>query len=200
MSSRAWASSLPWRRSKGAEHNLGLSGLEKSLGSSVLGLLSLGERSPGHIHTSDYIHTCDHGLEWKRTIMHEGLQGNFTCPAPSHWDADEASGPVPQLLQLLIPPRTSCLAPSYPQISTCMSKKPSEEIKFDKSTLCWAKKSSDEKHKKKQSLTVAVSHGSVGPLGFFYCKFTTTPKRSGIVPALMLSSASKEPNHVLLQN
>lgn len=200
MSSRAWASFLPWRRSKGDEHNSGLSGLEKSLGSSVLGLLSLGERSSGHTHTSDYIHTWDHGPEWKGTIMHEGLQGNFSCPAPSPWDAHKASGPVLQLLHLLIPPQTSCPALPHPQSRTCMSKKPSEEIKFDKSTLCWAKKRSDEKHEEKQNLTVAVFHGSIGPLGSFYCKFTTTPKRSGIVPALVFSPASKEPNHVLLQN
>lgn len=80
-----------------------------------------------------------------------------------------------------------------------MNKKPSE-IKFNKSTLHWAKKSSAEKCKEKQNLTVAVFHSRFGPLGSFYCKFTATLRRSGIVPALVFSSASKELNHIPFQN
>lgn len=78
-----------------------------------------------------------------------------------------------------------------------MSEEPSEEIKFNKSTMYWAKKSSDEKHQEKHNLTVAVFHCRAGPLGSFYCKFTVPLKRSGIVPLLMFSPASKEPNHAL---
>lgn len=118
----------------------------------------------------------------------------------SHWDAHKASGPVLHPLLLLIPPWTSCPAPPHTQFNTCVSKEPSEEIKFNESTLCWAKKNSDEKHKEKQNLTVAVFHSRVGPLGSFYCKFTVMLKRSGIVPALVFSPTSKEPNHVLLHN
>lgn len=132
--------------------------------------------------------------------MHEGFQGNFTCPETSHQDAHKASGPVLHPFLPLIAPRTTCLALPHPQFSTCVSKEPSEEIKCNESTLCWAKKSSDEKPKEKQNLTVAVFHSRVGPLGSFYCKFTTTLKRSGIVPALVFSPASKAPNYLLLQN
>ena len=172
--------------------------------SSVLGLLSHGEKkswshsSPCHI--SDHLHSCDTELKWKGAIMHERLQGTFTCPAASHQDEHKASSPVLHLLLLPTAPRTTCPALPHPQVSTCVSKEPSEEIKCNKSTPCWAKKSSDEKHKGKQNLTVAVFHSRAGPLGSFYCKFTTTLKRSGIVPALVFSPASKAPIHVLLQN
>lgn len=124
-----------------------------------------------------------------------------TSPVLQHLTGmHKASSTVLHLLFLLMPPRISGSALPHPQFSTCMSKKPSEEIKFNKSTLCWAKKRSAEKCKEKQNLTVAVFYSRFGPLGSFYCKFTATLRRSGIVPALVFSPASKEPNHILLQN
>lgn len=145
MSSRAGSLPKPWRRSSRDEHSLGLSGLEKSLaapqpwGSSALGLLSLAEKSWSHsnpCHISGHLHTRDPGLKWKGAIMHEGLQRNFTCPATCHRDAHKVPGPVLHPLLLLIAPQTTCPALPHPQFSTCVSKEPSEEIKFNKSTLC----------------------------------------------------------------
>lgn len=108
-------------------------------------------------------------------------------------------GPILHPLLLPIPPRTSRPALPRPRFSTRVTEEPSEEIEFDEATLCWAKKSSDEKHNEKRNLTVAVLHREVGPLGPFYCKFTVMLKRSGIVPSLTFSPASEEPHQALFQ-
>lgn len=98
------------------------------------------------------------------------------------------SGSIPHPLLLPIPPGTSCPALPRPRLSTRVTEEPSEETEFDESTLCWAKKSSDEKHGEKQNLTVAVFHREAGPLGPSYPKFTVTLRRSGIVPSLTVFS------------
>lgn len=98
------------------------------------------------------------------------------------------SGSIPHPLLPPIPPGTSRPALPRPRLSTRVTEEPSEETEFDESTLCWAKKSSDEKHREKQNLTVAVFHREAGPLGPSYPKFTVTLRRSGIVPSLTFFS------------
>lgn len=139
----------------------------------ALGLLSAGKyKSWSHsnpCHSSGHLQPCDPGLDWKEGITQEGFQRNFTCPATTHQHGHKASHSLLHPLLLLIPPWNSHSALPHPQFSTHVKKEPSEKIRFNKSTLCRAKKSSDEKRKEKQNLTVAVFHSRVGPLGSFYC-------------------------------